>query len=197
MKNIYFVRHGETKSNIESRYCGWTDVPLNEAGLEQARGLLKKLRGIDLDIIYSSPLQRAKKTAEIANEAFHIDIQYDDRLKERNFGVFEDLSHSEIILKYSDLYNSLDKDWEGYVIPEGESTKDARNRVLNFADLILHESEYKNILVVSHGGCIRSLIAYMLNMNAQDEWRFKIDNAGICQVSINDKRFAYLSSLNK
>jgi alpha-ribazole phosphatase len=197
LKNIFLARHGQTKSNIESRYCGWTDVLLNEEGEKQAKELLQKLKGFNIDIIYSSPLRRAKKTAKIVNEAYLVPVFYDDRLKERNFGIFENLTHEQIIKKYSEIYNKLDSDWENFIIPDGESTKMARNRVLNFTDMILNESENENILIISHGGCIRSIIAYILNMNSEDEWRFKIDNAGLCQVNINERRFAYLSLLNK
>ena len=75
--NLYVVRHGETQFNIEKRYAGQTDVPLNETGIEQAKELAKKLEGEPFDVIVTSSLLRAKMTAEQIAE-YNCTRQLDD-----------------------------------------------------------------------------------------------------------------------
>ena len=79
---IYFVRHGETDYNLEGIVQGQLDIPLNKKGIHQANEIKNKLKDLDIDIIFSSPLLRAKQTAEIINENLNVKIKYDERLKE-------------------------------------------------------------------------------------------------------------------
>ena len=88
--HLYFVRHGQTDWNVQNLTQGWTDIPLNGTGTEQAWTLRAKLvqSGLEFDAVYASPLQRVRQTAEIAT-AGNYEIILDDRLKERNCGEFE------------------------------------------------------------------------------------------------------------
>lgn len=88
--NLYFVRHGQTDWNIQRLTQGWTDIPLDETGIKQAEALRDKLAQSNLkfDAVYSSPLQRVHRTAEIVTSE-NYEIMLDDRLKERNCGKFE------------------------------------------------------------------------------------------------------------
>ena len=79
---IYFVRHGETDYNKQGRAQGHMDIPLNETGLMQAKTVAKALKNTKLDVIYSSPLQRAKVTADTINTHHNVEVICDDRLKE-------------------------------------------------------------------------------------------------------------------
>lgn len=88
MKLIY-VRHGETDWNTKGKLQGWTDIPLNEKGMEQARKTTEILREYPFDRIVCSPLLRAKQTAEIINESRGVPLEADERIKERGFGTLE------------------------------------------------------------------------------------------------------------
>lgn len=79
---IYFVRHGETDYNLEGIVQGQLDIPLNNKGIHQAHELKNKLKVLDIDVIFSSPLLRAKQTAQIIHENLNVEIKYDERLKE-------------------------------------------------------------------------------------------------------------------
>lgn len=86
---LLLTRHGQTDWNVAGKVQGTTDIELNEIGKKQAEETGKKLLNYDIDIIISSPLKRAKKTAEIIRENRNIPILLDDGLKERCFGKFE------------------------------------------------------------------------------------------------------------
>lgn len=95
-RSFYFLRHGQTQWNLEGRFQGHSDIPLNALGLAQARDAAKILAGCPVDLIVASPLIRARKTAEIVAERIGKPLQFDDELKERHFGRFEGLVVNEV-----------------------------------------------------------------------------------------------------
>ena len=95
MGKLILVRHGQTEMNAEGLYFGKLNPPLNDLGINQAYEAKNKLLNIDYDKIYSSPLERAKQTAEICNY-LDKDIIFDSNLEEINFGIFEGLTFKEI-----------------------------------------------------------------------------------------------------
>jgi alpha-ribazole phosphatase len=196
MKEIIFVRHGETDSNTRGTYLGWTDVELNPKGIFQAECVRQKLEGQEIKMIFSSPLKRAAVTAEIINLSLNAPIKYSDELKERNFGVWDDLSFDEIIKKYPEDYQSWKGDWQNYVVKDGESSVMAYERIKRFSDMLVAGNEEGTYLVVTHLGCIRKFLAYLLNMGLEGSWRFKVDNCGMAKVSVNDEGYSYLTLLN-
>ena len=99
MGKLILVRHGQTDMNAQKLYFGKLNPPLNDLGISQAYQAKEKLLGIDYDKIYSSPLERAKQTAEICNY-LDKDIIFDSKLEEINFGIFEGLTFKEMSEKY-------------------------------------------------------------------------------------------------
>ena len=81
---LYVVRHGQVQSNVDGTVSGWNDERLTKKGIVQATQIKEKLQNIKFDVVYSSPVDRAKQTAEIVTP--HYDIILDDRLAERNPG---------------------------------------------------------------------------------------------------------------
>lgn len=139
---IYIVRHGQTEYNVIGRYGGRIDVPLNEKGIEQAHELHDILKDIKFDLVFSSPLQRALKTAEIICDN---EIIKDDRIIERDNGELEGKLKSEI-LELPDFNNPNEKKYNI------ENIVDFRNRIYNFFKDINENYKGKNILVVTHAG---------------------------------------------
>ena len=90
-RNFYFLRHGQTAWNVEGRFQGHSDIPLNEVGLAQAHDAAKILARCPIDLIVTSPLMRARRTAEIVSAQLGKPLLFDDDLKERRFGAFEGL----------------------------------------------------------------------------------------------------------
>ena len=176
---IFITRHGQTDWNVQKKVMGRCDEPLNEKGLEQAKETKIQLLDKNIDLIICSPLKRAKQTAEIINNK-NIQIIYDDRLIERDFGEFEGLE-------------TKDFDFHGYWNYYKNNTyKSAENiqaffkRVYDFLDDIIKEYHDKNILIVAHGG-ISIPVACYFNKNIPDG---SLVEAGLvlenCQVSSYD-----------
>lgn len=139
---IYIVRHGQTNDNVIGRYGGRIDTPLNENGIEQANQLHDKLKGIKFDLVFSSPLKRAYKTARIITN--HKIIK-DNRIIERDNGELEGKLKTEI----KETVNFNDPKETKYNI---ENIVDFRNRINNFFTEITNKYKGKNILVVTHAG---------------------------------------------
>ncbi len=96
MKHIYIARHGQTDWNLVPKVQGITNIPLNEKGISQAHDLAGKIKGLDFkfDRVLCSPLDRAKKTAEIVGEVNGIPVIVEPRLTEQNFGIWEGFDSS-------------------------------------------------------------------------------------------------------
>ncbi|MCX8130526.1 MAG: alpha-ribazole phosphatase [Clostridia bacterium] len=196
MIELIFVRHGETDSNRKGTYLGWTDVSLNEEGLRQAYEAKCKLSNENIDAMYSSPLKRAVRTAEVINENFKLAVIYEERLKERCFGIWEDLTHNEILEKYPEEYGLWTDDHVNYCMEGGESTVQSYNRVTGFIEDIINTHESGTYLIVTHLGCIRKIVAHLLGLGIEGSWRFRVDNCSITRIVVNDEKYAYLTLLN-
>jgi alpha-ribazole phosphatase len=196
MIELILVRHGETNSNVKGTYLGWTDIGLNEKGIQQAFLAKEKLKGEKVDAIFCSPLKRARRTAEIINENLSLEINHCEGLKERNFGCWDDLTYQEITHKYPKEYECYTNDWVNYCIKGGESAKQSYERTTGFIKDLIGRSDNGTFIIVTHLGCIRNILAFLLELNIEGAWHFRVDNAGITRIQINDEKYAYLSLLN-
>ena len=170
---LYVIRHGQTEYNVENRVCGIVDVPLNSKGLNQAYLTKEKLKNIDVDYIFSSPLKRAKTTATIINEAFNLEIKIDNRIQEINFGIFEGVKNNETFQKYKRQNASR--------YPEGESLFQVVQRVYNFLDELENKYPDKTILIVCHGGIVRVIHSYFNDMTNDELMTWLPENCSIQQ----------------
>lgn len=195
MLELILIRHGETDSNIRGSYLGWTDIELNETGIKQVQSLRDRLKGTSVDKIYTSPLKRALKTAEIINENYRLDIVLSDGLKERNFGIWDDLTLEEMTKKYPLEYNEWVNDWIRYRIKKGESAQEAYERTAAFVEELIRNNDDGVFMLVTHLGTIRFILAYLLNLGIENSWRFRVGNASITKVEINDG-YSVLTMLN-
>lgn len=193
-KNIYVIRHGETDWNKTFRFQGQTDIALNELGQEQAKALVPILSRLQIESIYSSPLVRALKTAEIASSELKLTIQKDDRLKETNIGVAEGLTADEVIAKLGD--DSITK-WRSYEerlldfrFEKGESKRQVMCRARAVMLDIAQNSNRKNIAVFSHGMVMRALTFVFGSGVAWDQHAFT--NGSIHHFLWSDEQPEYL-----
>ena len=192
---IYFIRHGETIWNKEKKIQGQSDIPLNEYGRELAYVTADAIKEIPFDIVYSSPLLRAKETAEILVENRNLDIHVDPRLIEMSFGEGEGESlpeiHSHPEMK---LYNFIHNPGE-YIPPTGgETFKELYERCKSFIeDVILPaESQYESMLIVGHGALIRGMIHYINNRPSKDFWIVTHKNCSVTIVDCKDGKLTLL-----
>ncbi len=142
--NIIIVRHGETDWNVEGRYGGQKDIPLNSNGIKQALETKEKLKDIKFDKVYSSPLIRAYKTAEIICDGNN-EIITDSRIMEKGIGDLEGKLKSEVDV----VLNFNDPNERRFNI---EPITDFRARIKSFFDDITQNVDAENILIVTHAG---------------------------------------------
>lgn len=195
MLKLLLVRHGETDSNRKGTYLGWTDIELNHEGLRQAEAAADKLNGTTPDIIYCSPLTRTLDTARIISNKLKIPIELKDELKEQNFGIFENLTYADIMERNKQEFELWCSNPD-YCMQDGESSIQVYSRVTGFIDKLVSEHSSGVVVLVTHVGCIRIILAHLLGMKREDCWRFRVDNGSISRIEINDEKYAYLSLLN-
>ena len=151
MTEIWIVRHGQTDWNVEGRYQGQADRPLNAVGLAQAQQAAEQLRGRDFAAIYSSDLQRARVTAEIIAGQLGLPVQVDRRLREVNQGEWEGMLTADIEQRYADEWAERRTDRLHAAPPGGESLAQVAARVLEGVSDIAQRHPEQRILIVSHG----------------------------------------------
>lgn len=158
MSHIYVVRHGETDWNVENRYLGSSDIPLNDNGVKQAQILRDELADTAIYDIYTSPQSRAALTAEIINEAHNLEVKFDDKLREREMGIFEGLTRKEVKEKYPDIY-AQNPTQRFDIAPEGAEMIDSvKQRVYAFLTSLPQTEGIS--LIVTHGFVARVIYGY-------------------------------------
>jgi len=156
---LYIVRHGETEWNVRKIIQGHEDIPLNKKGEVQAKELAKKLRHIKFDAVFSSDLIRAKRTAEIITLEKKMAVQTTKALKERYFGKYQGRSFA-VNNEMMRLINNL-KMVTGRGAKEVEGDENIISRLTTFLREIAVTYAGKTVLVVSHGGPIRTLLIHL------------------------------------
>lgn len=185
---IYLIRHGETDWNTRRLLQGATDIPLNQNGIEVARLTAIGLKDVNFDLIFTSPLKRAKETAEIIRGDRNIPIIEEERLKEISFGPYEGLCCQK------EGWNIPDPDFVNffanpgeYVPPKGgESILHLCERTTEFLQELVSHPDYqdKTILLSGHGAVVKGLLSSFTITDMKDFW-----NGGVhknCAVSILD-----------
>ena len=165
--NLYVVRHGETIWNVEKRVQGITDIPLTEKGRKEAEELQELISTLNIDVVISSPLERARETAEILIDS-KLPINTDDRIKERDWGMNEGALISEVDrwVCWDVILNTK--------VQNIECIQDFMDRVSNFIEEIKIKHQDKNVLIVTHSAVSR-VIHYLLGIIPEDGDLSKID----------------------
>ena len=161
---ILVTRHGQTDWNVLEKIQGQTDIELNDTGRQQAEETGKSIRNENIDLIITSPLKRAKETAEIINRNFNVTIIEDNRLMERKFGKSEGLTKSDI-RKLKEINPEINDVWNYNInidFNDMETMEDFCNRIYEFLDDIIENYKDKNILLVTHGGVSVPIKCYFM-----------------------------------
>lgn len=161
MTEIYFTRHGQTVWNLTKRLQGSANSELTEEGIERAKILSERLKAVDLDCIYTSPIKRAYETALILKGNKDIDVICEEGLRELSFGEYE--GHTEEELLKEGRGQEIAKIFNGEMnvkCPKGETLEELYKRVGIALDNILAKSDNKKILIVSHGMALKAIVNY-------------------------------------
>ncbi len=166
LATIYIVRHGETEFNRDRKLQGQCDSPLTQNGIEQAKLIRKELESIYFDAVFSSDLLRAQKTAEIINLEKKLAITTSHYLRERSYGPLEGKSYEDFGKEYQKLWKeyenlSYKERFKIKIAPDVESEEEAVSRYITFLREIAVSHLGKKVLVVSHGGIMKSLLFHI------------------------------------
>ena len=188
MTKVILVRHGQTLWNLEMKYQGHCDVALTEKGVEQARLAAKRLAGEDISAVYASDLSRAFKTAECIAGEHNLPVTSIPGLREINFGEWEGLTFEGINSQWTDGMSKLFSHPDEMVIPGGETFREVKERATSALEKLVADHPNQTIVVVSHGGTIRTLLCAILNIHLNNLWNIKQDNTAINMLEYYDER---------
>lgn len=189
MTRLFLVRHGETEWNKNGKVQGRTDIELSSEGIMQAKLLAERLMTEDINVIYSSSLKRAHRTAEIIAEYKQCEVIESDMIHEICFGPWEGMAINEIKDKYSEHFRVYREDPVNFELPGAETFIDLTTRTYNAIIDIVNRHKGSNILLVSHGVAIKAAIIKILGMDIADYKGFRIDNASVSILEFPDNNF--------
>jgi broad specificity phosphatase PhoE len=182
MKELWVARHGETEWSRAHRHTGMTDIPLTDEGVRQAQALGRRLRDVHFDLVLTSPLLRARTTAE---EAGFNELETSDDLVEFDYGRYEGVT-----------FDDIQREQPGWNLwrdgcPEGETASQVGARVDRVLDRVLMVSG--RVLVVSHGHTSRILGARFVGLPAEAGGSLALDVASLSMLGYEHDRPVILS----
>jgi len=219
MAKLYLQRHLKSQWNVENRFAGWVDNPLSEEGIAQGETAAQNLKGVSFDVIYTSPLTRNKQTVlrilrllggkypifiyesgkmkdrgHFEGPQNHIPTLVAEDLNERYYGKLQGLNKEEAKTTFGEEQVHLWRRSYDIAPPEGESLKDTYNRVVPYykehieADL----KQGKNVLIVSSGNALRSIVKHIENIPDDKIIDFEIGFGGSVSYEFDGQNYAKL-----
>ncbi|WP_067961087.1 histidine phosphatase family protein [Nitrosopumilus sp. Nsub] len=191
MGQIIFLRHGQAKNNTERVLSGRTPgVPLTDKGITQAQQTAELLKHMNISAIYSSPIQRAKHTAEIVGKHNSIDVEIDDRLIELDMGKFTGVPYDEIFSSHGNVFMKFYND-ELEIAHNGvETFTDVKKRVLSIVDEIIEKHSDENIVLVTHMDPIKAMLSTVVDLSPTNLFELIIANASLNLFREKDRKFS-------
>lgn len=186
--DFYVFRHGQTDWNRERRIQGHSNIPLNEEGRLQAAELRETLSHLNLDIIFSSDLDRAYETALIASDGLGIEVIKEPRLREAHFGQAEGMLIEDIVNTFGEdswaRFMKLDPNHLDISFPDGETRRNSIHRMRSVIEELINKNEYKRVGISTHGGVVRNLLgSYLMEKKTGENFDIPIPNCVVYQLS--------------
>ena len=184
MRRLLLARHGQSVSNAVRRFQGVQDVPLSELGRRQAEALAGAFGQRRIAAVYSSPLQRARHTAELVAAAVRAPLRSVDDLRELSLGEWEGCTVEEVEARPGNPYACWVRDPVGSLPPGGEPLADVQGRMVRaLADIECAHPNGDDVLVVCHGGVISAYLAHCLGLPLSSIWRLTVSNCSITELA--------------
>ena len=209
MNNLILLRHGQSQWNLENRFTGWEDVPLTEQGIAEAKvaGQLMKKNKVHIDVIFSSVLQRATKTAELVIKEMNLEqfwsdgqllMTKDQSLNERDYGDLVGLNKEETANKYGKEQVRIWRRSYDVSPPGGESLENVVTRVkpyfINFIEPKINEGQ--DVLIAAHGNSLRASMIQVGLYKAEEISKIEIPTGSPFVITYESGKvvnFKYLS----
>ncbi len=196
MGQIIFLRHGQAKNNTERILAGRTEgVPLTDTGIKQSEHTAQLLEHMNISAIYSSPIERAKHTAEIVGKHNSLDVRIDDRLNELDMGKFTGMPYDEIFKSHGNVFMKF-YNGELEIAHNGvETFSQVKKRILGIVDHIIEKHLDENIVLVTHMDPIKAMLSTVVDLSPVNLFELIIANASLNIFREKDRKFS-LSGLN-
>ena len=193
---IIFLRHGQAKNNTERILSGRTPgVPLTDKGITQAQQTAELLEDMNISAIYSSPIQRAKHTAEIVGKHNSIDVTIDDRLIELDMGKFTNVPYDEIFTSHGNVFMKF-YNGELEIAHNGvETFADVKKRVASIVEEVIEKHPDENVVLVTHMDPIKAMLSTIVDLSPTNLFELIIANASLNIFREKDRKFS-LSGIN-
>ena len=189
LTRILAIRHGQTDWNAHGRIQGHLDIGLNDTGREQARRLGDALLGQEVAAIYSSDLQRARHTAEQVARATGAQVVLEPALRERAFGVFEGLTHTEIEQRWPEDARRWRQRDPAFAAQGGETLVEFHARCVGAAQRLAGAHRGEVIALVAHGGVMDALYRAALRLPPEAPRTWALRNASINRLLHGEEGF--------
>ena len=196
MGSIIFLRHGQAKNNLERILTGRTPgVPLTEKGIDQAEKAAKFLEHMNISAIYSSPIERARHTAEIVGKHNSLDVTIDDRLIELDMGKFTGVPYDDIFTSHGNVFMKF-YNGELEIAHNGvETFSEVKKRVLGIVDHVIENHPDQNVVLVTHMDPIKAMLSTVVDLTPTNLFELIIANASLNIFREHKRKFS-ISGLN-
>lgn len=177
---LIFLRHGQAKNNVERRLAGRSlGVPLTKTGIQQVKDIAKFLKKMKITSIYSSPIERAKQTAEIVATHCSLDYKIDDRLIELDMGKFTGKPYDEIFASHGNVFLKF-YDGDVEIANNGvETFMEVKKRIFDIIQYVNKEHNGENVLLVTHMDPIKAVLSNVLSLKPESIFELIVANASL------------------
>jgi broad specificity phosphatase PhoE len=183
---LFLVRHGTTTLNVQNRYRGRRDIPLDAQGYQDAVDAARQLSAVGLTAVYTGPLRRTISTAQIvADEARVPDLRVLHGLNNVDYGAWEGLTAEEASMYSPRAFSQYRTDPRHAACPAGERLTDAQSRMVEAIELIGSRHAGEPVAAVTHAVMIRLLVLHLTKVGGED-WRIPVGRGSLTLVSIKD-----------
>lgn len=182
--HLILIRHGQINANVEKRWHGWTDSSLNDTGKQQAERAAARIaeEHPDISVLYASPLQRTRHTAEAIARMLNIDLVLEPDLREYGIGVLEDEHFLDLEHKHG-FFTRIRSDLD-YAPEGGESINQVTQRIGSAFERFMQQHQGEKILAVSHGAVMALGLARLLHNNPLEWDRYYFHNTSVTEVTL-------------
>lgn len=194
MATLALLRHGQSQWNLENRFTGWIDVPLTEKGKAEARqaGIKMKIAGLRFDLTFTSVLQRASRTLDLALEEMDqlgLQIERDQALNERHYGDLQGFNKTDTAKKFGEEQVKIWRRSYDIAPPGGESLENTAQRTLPYLKktILPQVLAGHHVLVAAHGNSLRSIIMHLDTLNPNEVVNLEIGTGVPMIYDIDDQ----------
>jgi probable phosphoglycerate mutase len=193
---IIFLRHAQAENNTKRILAGRTEgVSLTKTGIQQAERISEYLKPLDISAIYSSPIGRAKHTAEIVTKNSAIDVELDQRLTEIDMGKFTRMNYDDMFAKYGNIFLKFYENDPVIAEHEVETFPSVQKRILDMVDHVIKKHKNENVILVTHMDPIKSMLANVMDLKPKTLFELIIANASFTILTEQERKFS-LSAIN-